>query len=119
MIDAVATIVPGLSGTSILMMMGYYTFVITNIGNASLANINILLPFGLGFVITIILLVKVMHYLLENHNNKTYLAIIGFTLSSIVVVLYKALSISFTIPTLLLSVIVLIIGIFIGLRFEE
>ncbi len=119
MIDALATIIPGLSGTAILMMIGYYTFVITNIGNPSLNNLSILIPFGLGFMITIILSVKTMHYLLENHHQKTYLSIIGFTLSSIIVILNKALSISFTVPILIISLVLLVIGFIIGHYLED
>jgi len=119
MIDALATIIPGLSGTALLMMIGYYSFVVTNIGNPSLNNIYILISFGLGFIINIILLVRTMHYLLENHHKKTYLAIIGFTSSSIILVLYKALSVSFTFPVLVISIILLIIGFVVGYYLED
>ena len=87
-----AMIIPGISGSLILMLMGYYKPIIDTL--SSLTNVNILpknlliiLSFGVGALIGIILLAKLIKYLLEKHETKTYFGIMAFVLSSVVILI--------------------------------
>ena len=91
-ISAGAMIIPGISGSLILMLMGYYKPIIDTL--SSLANVNLLpknlliiLSFGIGTLIGIILLAKLIKYLLEKHETKTYFGIMAFVLSSVVILI--------------------------------
>lgn len=82
-IACVALIIPGISGSYLLLTLGLYEKVIDLIkfdGDFSKIGANILqlLPFGLGIIVGVILTVKGIEYLLKNHRNESYLAIIGF-----------------------------------------
>lgn len=97
-VAAATMVIPGVSGSMILMSLGYYTPVIGQINaflvalltlNAEdlLSSAFILVPFGLGVVIGIFLISKLVEYLLEKQERKTYFAILGLVVSSPVAVL--------------------------------
>lgn len=83
---AVGKVVPGVSGSALLMLVGMYKLfleIISNPLNLSFKTIIILIPFVLGIVIGIIFLVKLMNYLFARFYVSTYSAIIGFVIGSI------------------------------------
>ena len=87
-------VVPGISGSFTLMLIGYYEPIlnlvneITAFNNLS-TNILILLPFVLGIVIGIVVIAKIIEYMLKKYHNETYYVIIGFVLASVISVLYQ------------------------------
>lgn len=87
-------VVPGVSGSFVLMILGYYESIINTIAdltNFSLLghNILVLAPFGIGVVLGIILIAKAISYMLKKYEVKTYFGIIGFVLSSIVGLVFQ------------------------------
>ena len=115
-IDAVTMIVPGISGTATLMMIGSYNTIITvysNLFNLNLLmfNLKILLPFFIGIGIGIIITAKLINYLFKNYKNKTYSAILGFSISTIVLMFIKSINTNYTYNTLLIAIIFLMLGI--------
>ena len=116
--DAVTMVVPGISGTATLMMLGAYEKVMglySNIFNLSLLleNIKLLIPYILGIGIGIILTVKLINYLFKNFKERTYSSILGFSLSTIVLMFIKCLNTFYTLFELIIAFILLILGIFI------
>jgi putative membrane protein len=114
-IDAATMIIPGISGTAILMLIGCYDIIIDTLSSLTsfsqiITNIGILIPFGIGIILGIILVVKVMAYLFKNHEIKTYYAIIGFALSSILLLFVQTMNNSYKISQVLIGFILLIIG---------
>ena len=97
-IAAATMVIPGVSGSMILMLLGYYYPVITTITTFidgvfafDMANIlysfAILVPFGLGVVIGIFAIAKLIEMLLNNHETLTYCGILGLVIASPFVVL--------------------------------
>ena len=99
-IAAVALTVPGLSGSLILLIIGFYRPLMDNTtlwakeffgvgGEQTFAHFPQLLGmigcFGIGCLIGVILISKLMSILLVKHHDVTYFAIIGFVLGSILV----------------------------------
>ncbi|MDA3932145.1 MAG: DUF368 domain-containing protein [Tenericutes bacterium] len=88
MISATTMIVPGISGSAVLMVLGFYTAIVSNvIGNVfdlgSLSyNIQVIMMFLMGVVIGILLFSKLISYLLEKYPKGTYSAILGLVLAS-------------------------------------
>jgi len=116
--DDVTMVVPGISGTATLMMLGAYEKVMglySNIFNLSLLleNIKLLIPYILGIGIGIILTVKLINYLFKNFKERTYSSILGFSLSTIVLMFIKCLNTFYTLFELIIAFILLILGIFI------
>lgn len=77
-------VVPGLSSSSLLLFMGLYQPMAAGIGNLDMA---VCVPLGIGFVITIVLFARVMNRLLANHNAVVTKLILGFVISSIIMIL--------------------------------
>lgn len=117
-IDALTMVIPGISGTATLMMIGAYDEVILTFSrildfNYFTQNIKILIPFIIGMIIGVIITVKIVEYLFRKYKNKTYSAILGFTLSTIVIMGLKCINTYYTITSLFIAFIALFLGIFI------
>lgn len=80
---AAAMIIPGISGSSLLLVFGLYATFYKAVGDL---NIPLLLPMGLGVVIGLVLGSRVIRALLRRWPVPTYFAIIGLVLGSILVV---------------------------------
>ena len=79
-------IIPGISGAALLMLLGIYEYLLGILANPlslSFNEIIKLLPFFISFIISSYILVKVINYLLKKHYNKTYSAILGFVIGSL------------------------------------
>lgn len=117
-IDAITTIVPGISGTATLMMLGAYNTLIRSFSNIFdlyyfVDNIKILIPFVIGFSIGIIATAKLIEYLFKNYKSKTYSGILGFSIATIVLMFVKSFNSFYTVTELLIAIIFLLIGIYI------
>lgn len=92
-IDAASTIIPGISGSAILMLIGYYEKIISSLANVfSLESIIVLIPFGIGLILGIILISKLISYLFKRHRPMTFMLIIAFICFSIVALTMKGLT---------------------------
>jgi putative membrane protein len=89
-VSATTMIVPGISGSAMLMVLGFYTAIVTNvIGNVlDLSNFSynfqVLVFFAIGIAIGIIGFSKLISFLLERFPKQTYMAILGFVLASMI-----------------------------------
>ena len=96
-----AMVIPGISGSFILMVLGYYDKIIYTVSTITDfsklgSNLLILVPFGIGVVMGIIFIAKLITNLIKKHETKTYFAIMGFVLSSVVVLLLQLTDFKFT-----------------------
>jgi len=91
-ISSMTMIVPGISGSALLMTLGFYTAIVTNVVGEILDfsligyHLFVVIPFALGVAIGIILFSKVIEFLLRKYKVPTYAAIIGFVLASVIVI---------------------------------
>ena len=79
---SVGIVVPGVSSTIILMLLGVYSKYLTGISTLSF---NILIPMGIGLILGCFVFMKITKFLLDKFHNITFAGIIGFTLGSIFV----------------------------------
>ena len=82
LIMSAGIIIPGISSTLILMILGIYESYLTAI---STININFLFPLGLGIIIGSIFLMRLSKVLFNTFYAQTFFSILGFTLSSVFV----------------------------------
>lgn len=115
-IDAVTMIVPGISGTAIFIILGTYEFVL-------LIFSKLLFPFVIFFMIGvfigIIITSKLINYCFKNYNKETYLVIIGFILSSVLLVFIDIFTKDFSLINLLIGSLLFIIGYLITHFFDK
>lgn len=122
LLEAIGTVVPGVSSSALLMIIGTYNIIISSIGNITnitnianiLINIKIIIPFTLGLVLGIILLIKIINYLLKKYESTLYSFVLGVLLSSVILLIIKTFLVETTITELVLGLIFLIIGIIIS-----
>ncbi len=88
---SIGVVIPGVSSSVILMILGVYNLYITAI---SCVYIPVLLPMGIGLIIGGFLFLKLIQFLLNKFFSQTYYCIIGFVLGS-VFILYPGISFSF------------------------
>lgn len=78
---ASAMILPGISGSFILVLIGVYNPIIIAVSEL---NILVLIPFGIGVVAGFLCMVKIVEYLLKRFTTQTYMAIFGLVTGSLV-----------------------------------
>ena len=76
-------VVPGISSSAILMIMGIYETYLSAIANI---NLEILFPLGIGLMIGSYIFLKLISMLFSHFKTYTYYAISGFTLGSVFVI---------------------------------
>lgn len=89
MIAAATMVIPGISGSFVLMLLGYYKPVVGTISNLTNFselghNLLILIPFGLGVLVGVILIAKLIEFLFKKYEVPTYYAILGFIIASVI-----------------------------------
>ena len=97
---AVALTVPGLSGSLILLVIGFYRPLVDSVktwagncvkGDWSMVGplLGVLASFAVGCLIGVVLVSKIMSYLLAKHRDSTFFTIIGFIAGSIFVLFFN------------------------------
>lgn len=116
-VEAIGTVVPGISSTALLMIMGTYNSVISAIGN--LSNVKILIPFTIGLIIGLVTVIKIINCLFGKCERKVYAFVLGVLLSSIVLLIVQAFKYSFNVLQFVLGLIFMVVGIFISSLLKE
>ncbi len=80
MIAITAMILPGISGSFMLLILGQYDYVLTAVSERDLPLVIIV---GLGAVVGIIAFSRVLSYLLANYYNRTVALLVGFMAGSL------------------------------------
>lgn len=87
---SIGIVVPGVSSTIILMLLGVYSLYLNSISNIYLV---VLFPMLIGIFLGCLLFMKIIKYLLDNFYVKTMYSIIGFSVGSIFVLMPQVNSI--------------------------
>ena len=127
-VAAATMVIPGVSGSLVLMLLGYYLPVVNtikdlthfkNVGH----NILICIPFGLGVLIGIVLIAKLIEWLLNKYKTKSYFGVLGFILASIIAipvsVYHEVMFMPFNLIEGIIAIGLLIAGYFIGNKLGE
>lgn len=99
-IAAATMVVPGVSGSLVLMILGYYYGIINSLKSffdalqafdiaAMLHLCLVLVPFGIGVLLGIFLIAKLITFLFEQYGVQTYCAIFGLILASPFAIFYN------------------------------
>ncbi len=97
-LTSAAMVVPGVSGSMILMSFGFYNPIIETINQFIRSTLDgkfsemfhcvgILFPFGIGVLVGIFAIAKLIEYLLHRFERQTYFAILGLIIASPIAVL--------------------------------
>lgn len=78
-----AMLLPGVSGSFVLLIIGAYPTVIAAVSSL---NFLVIIVVGLGIVVGILIMSKFIHFLLRHHSVGTYATMIGLLIGSLFVV---------------------------------
>lgn len=126
-IAAATMVIPGVSGSLVLMLLGYYYPVIavikefTSLKNIG-SNILILGVFGIGVLLGIVLISKLIEFLFNKYETKTYFGVLGFIIASIIAIPISTMlniKVSFDIIQILIGIIFLVFGYTISYKLGE
>ena len=124
-IASATMIIPGVSGSMVLMILGYYDAIISNISvfienlisfnvPGLLEGLQIFIPFGLGVVAGIFAVAKVVEIIFEKFPLVAYWAIIGLITASPFAIFIASGGEGFSVIALITGVIALAVGAVIG-----
>lgn len=123
-LDAASTIIPGISGSALLMIVGYYETIITALANILsftdiMFSVRVLVPFFIGMGIGLVLTSKLITYLFKNARVLTYMMIIVFAVFSIITLLGSVFDFIIDIKTLIFGIIFMGLGFVIAYVLEK
>ena len=82
-IAAASMVIPGISGSMVVLILGYYELMTLSI---SKLNMIFIIPFAIGILVGIMAILKLIKYLLDKHYTRTYSCIVGFVVGSLLMV---------------------------------
>ena len=114
-------LIPGLSATVLLMIFGYYSALMENIGFELLGNFELLLVYValfVGFVVGVLLFSKIINKLLQTQRKPFFFVICGLSVGSVVSVflgsdcmeIYKSWTTKAMITDMLIGLAFLLLG---------
>ncbi|MBQ8080290.1 MAG: DUF368 domain-containing protein [Clostridia bacterium] len=91
-IASATMVIPGVSGSMVLMLLGYYNSVINamnELRHGDFSALAILLPYVIGLLLGIVFIARLMNLLLKKYPADTFSAIFGLVIGSPVALLYQ------------------------------
>lgn len=127
---ALTMVVPGVSGSAILLIIGYYQPILNEITDCIsgffqmdsqwiMRGILILGPMAIGMAAGVIWVAALMEYLLKHYRGKTYWAILGLVLASPVGIFTEIMKFSVDFFTILTGAAAMAAGIFLSRKIGE
>ena len=124
-VAAATMVIPGVSGSMMLMLLGYYDVILATINDAIDALlafdmgeifrvVGILAPFGIGMIVGIFVIAKIIEFIFSKAEVHAYYAIIGLIVASPIAILLQTDWSKFSIVTMLISVVTFVAGWFVA-----
>ena len=129
-IASATMVIPGVSGSMILMLMGFYQPVLDAIKNfftalaaldmdGILAGMGLLVPFGIGIVIGIFAIAKLVEIIFEKFPMYAYYAIIGLIVASPFAIYLMGSFPGLTVVSAITGILAFVAGFFVAYKLGE
>lgn len=129
-IASATMVIPGVSGSMVLMILGYYEPVLGMVNQfvdhlkefdlqGLIGDCGVLIPFGIGVVVGIFVIAKLIEIVFEKWPLLAYWAIIGLIVASPVAILMMNEFGTLQIMTILTGVVTLAAGVLVSLKLGE
>lgn len=112
---ALSIIAPGMSFSTLLMPLGLYEPFIDGIGNMRL---NVVMPGGIGAVLTLIVLSKAVNFLFDRYYSVAFHGIIGIVIAATIMII-PFTSFTITVAGLIINIICISAGVFFSKMLDE
>lgn len=129
-IAAGTMVIPGVSGSMVLLLLGYYNPIVSAINdflgaltsfdmNGILTGIGILMPFGIGVIVGILAIAKVIEFVFNKFPLYAYWAIIGLIIASPIAIIAMATLPTLTVLNVATGLVALCAGVFIAMKLGD
>lgn len=129
-IASATMVIPGVSGSMVMMLLGYYNSIISTISGfiqsvfamdmgGIMHGVMILCPFGVGVLLGIVVIAKLVELLFVKAPNYAYCAIIGLIIASPFAIVITSDISAYNVLSVSTGVIALIIGYFCARKLGE
>ena len=126
-VAAATMVIPGISGSLVLMIIGYYYPIINTINGLFkddfVHNALVLVVFGVGVIIGILLISKLLEMLFKKYSTKTYFGVLGFVFASIIAIPLSACielgNISVSLDQAIIGIILIVLGSIVSFKLGE
>lgn len=126
-IAAATMVIPGVSGSMIMMILGYYNTIIDTVNNfinalksfdipAMLDTFVVLIPFGIGVVVGAVAVAKLIEFMLNKFPLVTYWAIIGLIVASPFAIIFMMEIGTVGVVEIVTGLVLLVAGFFISMK---
>ena len=120
-IASATMIIPGVSGSMVLMLLGYYTPILNAVSTlkdavfaldfAAMVNpVLTLAPFGVGVIVGIFGVAKLIEWLLSRFPTPTYCGVLGLVVSSPIAILLRTDLSGVNAPMIVISIVTFALG---------
>lgn len=121
MIAAATMVVPGVSGSLVLMILGFYEGIMSSISGFISAvfawdwgliwyYIGVLAPFGIGIIVGIFAVAKLIEFLFAKFPSVTYAGILGLIVASPIAIVMKMGRNNINVITICVGIVLLVVG---------
>ncbi len=129
-IASATMVIPGVSGSMMLLLMGYYNPIVASIKNFVTALVSfdingilqgcgVLVPMGLGIVVGVFAIAKMIEIIFEKFPIQAYWAIIGLIVASPFAIFLLGEVGTVTVVSVLVSVVTFAVGFVIAMKLGE
>lgn len=129
-IAAATMVIPGVSGSMMLLLLGYYNPIISAIKDfvtalvsfdmqGILQGFGILVPAGLGMVFGVFAIAKIIEIIFEKFPIQAYWGIIGLIVASPIAVLFSVEMAGIGVVSVLVSVLTFVVGFIVAMKLGE
>lgn len=130
MIASATMIIPGVSGSMVLLLLGYYNAILDTITGflkalvafdmpAIMHNLGIIIPMGLGIVFGIFAIAKIIEIVFAKFPLYAYWAIIGLIVASPFAIIMMGQGMIISVGNVLVSIVTFVAGFLIAMKLGE
>ena len=130
LVAAGTMVIPGVSGSMVLLLLGYYNPIVSAINDflealtafdmeGILTGIGILAPFGIGVVAGVLVIAKIIEIIFNKCPLYAYWAIIGLIVASPIAIIAMATIPAITVLNVITGLVALCGGVFIAMKLGE
>lgn len=120
-VAAATMVIPGVSGSLVLMILGFYAGIMSSISGLISAvfafdwtqifyHVGILAPFGIGVIVGIFAVAKLIEFLFDKFPSITYCGILGLIVASPIAIIIKMGHNNINIVTIIVGIVLLVVG---------
>lgn len=129
-IASATMVIPGVSGSMVLMLLGYYYLILDSVSAflhalldfdfpVLLEKTGILMPFGIGILLGIGIIAKLIEIVFKKFPNYAYCAIIGLIVASPFAIIFMSDLTRYTVTGVLTGLLTFVVGFIIARKLGE